>query len=603
MNATLRNLRQHLPLLLAAPVLLAPVLFVPEEGQWQGLRWFLAQAVGLALLAYLAVRARGSIREAGAFFRTGPNLPILLLFAWAAISFCTSAPPSGRGRDMALVELLRLGTGATLYFAVAYGNTRRSALNAWSRILLGCAALAALAGLVTSTQQEIGWATGAYANPQLLAGFLVLLLPFAVVYALQGRMDLRRVLATVALVFVVGALLVTRNRSAWLGSLAGLVLIAGLWLRTTPFSELARQRHRWMTTLIIAAVGAGLFVAFKPDTGSLVEARAATLLAPGQEPSFQWRLRMWAAGWEMVKARPLAGWGVGSFPRLVGEYAAEAPAAAQVEEAGPSLASVPHNEYVQLGAELGLVGLLLYLAVFFGFFRLSLRFSGATESETRRRLVIACTAAVAAQSIDALGNPAWRFGDVAPLFWLVLGLGVAATRAHEERDPISAAKPVETGPRPRLPMWRWSWQIASLVCALGLGASAFGATVGNQPGILRGYYDPQAVPDLVLSRTTVSFGTVRVTRRRRRPPVVVKTLRITAGGERGGMILGRLTLPPGTPFELIGDNEFRLVKPRSENFRFRFRPTAPGTYTVPVTVTCNDPDTPTVVVTLVGTAL
>ncbi len=603
MTATLRNLRPHLPLLIAAPILLAPVLFVPQEGPWQGLRWFLAQAVGLVFLVYLAARARGSVQEARSFFLTGPNLPILLLLAWAGASFLTSAPAAGRGREMALVELLRLGTGAILYFAVAYGNSRRSALNAWTHLLLGCAVLAALAGLVTSTQQEIGWATGAYANPQLLAGFLVLLLPFAGVYALQGRMDLRRLLATVALVFVVGALLVTRNRSAWLGSLTGLILLGGLWLRSVSLAELARQRHRWMMPLIIAAVGGGLFLTFKPDTGTLVEARAATLLAPGQEPSFQWRLRMWAAGWDMVTARPLTGWGVGSFPRLVGDFLPEAPATVQVEEAGPSLASVPHNEYVQLAAELGVPGLLLYLALFLAFFRLGLRFTRTAESETRKWLAIACMGAVAAQSIDALGNPAWRFGDVAPLFWLVLGLGVAATRAQQAGEASPIAEPGETtGLAPRTPIWRWSWQAASLVCAVGLGASAFGATVGGQPGILRGYYDPRATPDLVLSRTTLSFGTVRVTGRRR-PPVAVKTLRITSGGERGGLILGHLTLAPGSPFELIGGNDFRLVKPRSQNFRFRFRPTQPGTYSVPVVVTCNDPETPEVVVTLVGTAL
>lgn len=602
MTATLDGIRRYLPILIAAPVLLAPVLFVPQEGPWQGLRWFVVQAVCLAMLVSLALQARGTLGNLRPFLTTGPNAAVLALPAWAVFSFLTTAPTAGRGREMALLETLRLLSGAVIYFAVAYGDTSRQRLDLWVKLLLGGGAVAAFAGLATSSQQEIGLATAAFANAQLLAGFLVLLLPFALVYAFRGEMDLRRVLATVALIFVTGALLLTRNRSAWLGTCLGLFVVAGLWLRSVSWSDLAQQKHRWLAGLIIALVAGGLFVGLTPRTGTVVEQRASTLLSPGKEPSLQWRFRMWGIAGEMVRARPLAGWGVGSFPRLAGDYLAEVPHAAQVDEVGPSLANVPHNEYVQLAAELGIVGLGLYLAVLLGFLVRCARALASVRSETRRWVTVAALAAVAAQIVDAFGNPAWRFGDVAPLFWLVLGLGMAATRTRSEREPAGA--PVEPKRTPVAP--RLAWVTASLVGTIGLGASAFGASIGGQPGILRSYYDPRAIPTVVITPASlnVNFGTVRI--RPRRPlPQVQRVFRVACGGGRAALLEGFITLEPGSAFELVDatPTPIRLIKPRSITYRVRFKPQAPGAYTGQITVRTNDRTNPVKTLTLTGIAL
>ena len=62
----------------------------------------------------------------------------------------------------------------------------------------------------------------------------------------------------------------------------------------------------------------------------------------------------------MFKGKPLTGWGIGSFP-LFAPYLAQ-PATPILEGGMPSLSQMAHNQYLQLLAETGLIGLVLYLS-------------------------------------------------------------------------------------------------------------------------------------------------------------------------------------------------------------------------------------------------
>src|SRR5262249_31720581 len=134
-------------------------------------------------------------------------------------------------------------------------------------------------------------------------------------------------------------------------------------------------------------------------------------------------------------------------PTHAGAYSSVAPSAARVAAEGVTLSSLAHNDYLQLAAELGLVGLALYLAMLGGFFARATKRLREAPSETRKWLSIGALGAVAAQCVTALGNRGGQFGDVSPLLWLLLGLGMAAAEPPaplaEDEAPrrASAARP------------------------------------------------------------------------------------------------------------------------------------------------------------------
>lgn len=507
MELSKESTRSHAPILLMAVLLCAPILALPDTGAWHGMRPFLIQAVAFGSLALLLARVKWSVEGLRSFLTTGPNLAVILFLGWTSLSFALTAQAEGRGRAIALAELMRLASGAAIYFAVAYRCNSRDHLKLAVLLLLAGGVLASAAGMLSAGMSKSGGATGAYGNKQLLAAFLVLLLPVAIVFAQTGEKfirpffgttaALRCLLATVTTVMLVATLLLTNNRSSWLGSLFGLLIVAVLLLRARKLREtMARKRH-WIASAVVALACVALFFTLLGTESGVLD-RAKTLAAPSQNSSFKQRLQLWSICEQMIRDRPLLGLGVGSFPMKAAEYSRPMPerigqpgvvslgadtiampSAAQVEQGGASMSSLPHNEYLQLAAEQGLVGLALYLAVLVGFFYRGIRALPhvAKTGRTRKLMLIAAMGAIAAQCVDAIGNPGWHFGDVSPLFWLMLGLGMAATHHHRQGG---VTEDLAQSPRLfRFGFDRLGWRMSAMLVLALLVPSFAGAQAGS----------------------------------------------------------------------------------------------------------------------------
>jgi len=82
---------------------------------------------------------------------------------------------------------------------------------------------------------------------------------------------------------------------------------------------------------------------------------------------------------------------------------------------------------------------------------------------------------VAGQAVDAVANPAYQFGEVSLVFWLICGLGMAVARiapapAVEEAEETSAERPQ----RRLLPRLAWQGAMVSLVGTVLLSGFALG---------------------------------------------------------------------------------------------------------------------------------
>src|SRR5207244_1321590 len=75
--------------------------------------------------------------------------------------------------------------------------------------------------------------------------------------------------------------------------------------------------------------------------------------------SFHWRTEAWTAAYKMFRQRPLMGWGLGSFALFGDRFGAPSFSTAVRAGLPPSLGETAHNQYVQMLAEMGLIGLLL----------------------------------------------------------------------------------------------------------------------------------------------------------------------------------------------------------------------------------------------------
>lgn len=192
-----------------------------------------------------------------------------------------------------------------------------------------------------------GRASGTYISPNDFAGFLEMLLPLAVAYALVGRVKpLVRALLIYAVVGIVAGLAVTFSRGGWVAAATGLLVLL-LVLS-------CHRNHRWpaLGVLILFVAGATVFV-----TKYWAKLSNYTEPSPKLEAAVQrdWSVRrdMWIAAVQMW--RDHFWWGVGPahYDYRFREYRPE------TMQMRPGHV---HNDYLNLLADWGTVGGVMVLA-------------------------------------------------------------------------------------------------------------------------------------------------------------------------------------------------------------------------------------------------
>jgi O-antigen ligase len=421
---------------LALLLLALPIVDLPEAGPWLGLKAFLLEISGIILAVVVLSRGDWTMARVRSTLGAPINVAILGFIIWIGISAATATV-----QRYARYDAMRHLGGVLIYVAALYGLSARRQLNKAVWLLATVGSLSAVAAFLNAAEDDVQRIAGAFHNQQLLAGFLCLLFPLALIASQQERDAGPKIGLQVAVVIIGAGLLVTQNRSAWLGAGVGAVVVVGLYFLYGREQGASLQRAQVIIPLLIIALTAGLFIGMSRMSGSL-SARAGTLSQLQRDDSFQWRLGMWSKALRMLRDRPLTGWGVGSYPLQQALYdhpAVKGRSQREIAAGGPSLAENAHNTFLQLGAETGVPGLLLYLSVFVGFIGTALRSLPRLRRGFRQGVVIGALGGAAAHLVSAFGSPAWEFPECSTFLWMILALGmVAAGLGDRGREPGSA---------------------------------------------------------------------------------------------------------------------------------------------------------------------
>lgn len=431
--------------LVLAMIVAVPLLAAPADYSMTGVAALTLESFSVLLLAVLLWRARFDLRRENllAFVRTSANVPILLLLGWVTLS-CFLSPY----KVFSVQSLLQIGAGALLYFAVAYQFRQSKHLSLLADVLLFLCLAVALGGLAQYqfASDAEGRAQAVFGDSQALGSFIALMLPIVAGLAFFDTKPKRQTIAQISFVLMIGSLLLTQNRSAWLASLVSLSLLAALQLRASKGNQagvqnrsaqmpLKARKHQLVLPVLIAVISLG-FVAAMNTQNSNVLNRATTFSSLGTDASWQARVQNhWKGSVEMIAQRPLLGWGAGLYPIYQHKYTG------QGEEISPtgtgtrvSLAEQAHNYYLQTAVELGLPGLAITLAVLVCFWVSSWKRLAEMDAGIRRTLLMASVAATAGFAVDAVGSPSWQYAQTTMFLWLALGMGTSCLRPRLRRE-------------------------------------------------------------------------------------------------------------------------------------------------------------------------
>jgi O-antigen ligase len=370
--------------------------------------------VGVVLLTifYFLILKRGRFRVNKSLV-----LPYALYLLWGAFSLAFSAD-----RNSGVRFFVALANPFAVYLLLSdVVKTKRQAQRCmWIIILATLIPLAV--GLYQATAGGRSYAVLGYsynrinatfAHPATYGMFLIFTVaPLLALYFETKKLETKVLWTALLLLMMISALL-TYIRIAWIALLSAVTII------------LSRKNRFLLAVVLVAVVVLALSVpSLRTRIGSVLT--QDTKLTMSQDPSTRFRVLAWNLALELFAQRPILGAGMGSY----------FPASAQLF----SEATSPHNEYLRVLAETGVVGLALFVWVLFAIVRFSQKaYRSLTDPFFRSLALGALGASVAFVVLCVTDNPL-VYHSVSIYFWALLALVESGRRIQiAQNPPVQAA--------------------------------------------------------------------------------------------------------------------------------------------------------------------
>lgn len=232
--------------------------------------------------------------------------------------------------------------------------------------------------------------------------YLITVMPFVLIGSfIKPLFKLARLLFTGLLILLFICLMLTVSRGAWLAFLSAMLFMS-IWIR--PLG------------IILILLGLFIMVTHRFYYPMLKE-RLSNFFIFADHSTID-RKVIWQTAWKMFMSRPWIGLGIGTFmfnfKKFIKDYPYGVPYA--------------HNCYLQMAAEIGIIGLASFLLILIVFFYQGIRTIVTKQRSFAWFVLLACLTAVLGYSVQMGVDTIFYSLDLGILFWMILGLGVAAKK-------------------------------------------------------------------------------------------------------------------------------------------------------------------------------
>ena len=281
---------------------------------------------------------------------------------WAVTAFTLYAIARYFTSDIEYVarqELIRVLVYASLFFAVLNNLHRQNSVQLFTFTLIFVAMVVAAYAIwqfvtgstrvwnVNTPYKHQG--TGTYISPNHLGGFLEMLLPLGLTYALTSRVKtVGKVFVGYAALMIVAGIGVTVSRGTWISTFLVLLLLFGML-------GLHRTYRLPALVFLLAIIGTGVY--FIPRTFS-IQSRFRELISNGKLND-DLRFALWRPAIQLWKENPWWGAGPGHYDYRFRQYRPE------IVQARPVHA---HNDFLNTLADWGLAGTVLVASAWLLFY-------------------------------------------------------------------------------------------------------------------------------------------------------------------------------------------------------------------------------------------
>ena len=250
-----------------------------------------------------------------------------------------------------------------------------------------------------------------------LAMVMIVAFPFAVFWFL-GRKGLRRLIFGGLTALIVMTIILTASRGGFLGFLG---VSLGILLKARRILKKA-----FVPLIIIAILGSGIFLFYAKS--AFLE-QMSTLLTVEQDynvTDYSGRIAIWKRGLKMMAENPILGVGISGFITAEG---------LSHKDIGGRWANA-HNSFIQMGAELGVVGLILFCYIIWTSLRGMKKVLNSVSQEKKAYLILTTLYAIQCSWIGYAIGGFFLSAAHSPLFFLLAGLSTVVPFLNKDMEEV-----------------------------------------------------------------------------------------------------------------------------------------------------------------------
>jgi O-antigen ligase/Flp pilus assembly protein TadD len=272
---------------------------------------------------------------------------------------------------------------------------------------------------------EINQITSTIGQKNWISNYLAMIFPIIFSYYLLEKIRKNKVIYYLLLSILYATLMICQSRGIWIS--ISLTLIFAIYI-IIKFNllKIFQENKKWLVLLLVTF----LIITIIYSTDNPLEKSEITVTERAistfdeQDPSLNMHLLTWNATINMIKEKPLFGSGIGTFKMNYLDYQAEflKNNPNYIEYSGK--AREAHNEYLQIWAELGIIGLGIFIGIILTFFNLIKNYLKKIDDNKDKMIVFGLVLGITCFLIHCLFTFPFHVPVLGSTFFILLGLTV-----------------------------------------------------------------------------------------------------------------------------------------------------------------------------------
>jgi O-antigen ligase/Tfp pilus assembly protein PilF len=405
------------------------ILFTPLVAYKYVDRYLINQETWLKLLIVLGggIYLIGFLREENKTFKRNKiSLPLVLLILIVIFSFIKNGFLMSSLHDGIIFLAYFI-----LYFLIIKNIKSQYQFKSFIQLFFLTSFIIALYTILhyydyISYLQEYGQVASLIGQKNWISNYLALIFPLMICYYLLEKIKKKKMIYFISLSFLYTALIICQSRGILIS--LSLSLLFGVFLIFKfNFLNLFKENKKWLILLLISFIIITLIYSNDNplNKSALTVPQRVISTFDEEDLSINFHILTWKVTGLMIKDKPFLGGGIGSFKINYLDYQAgflkEHPEYNQYW----TNAKEAHNEYLQIGAEIGLFGLGIVLLLILKLYILFIIFL-KKETDSKRKLICwGLLLGVTSFLIHSLFTFPLHVPALGSAFFIILGLGAA----------------------------------------------------------------------------------------------------------------------------------------------------------------------------------